>query len=469
MLFVEFSFLPFFLLVFCVHWALRSHLARKLWLLLASYCFYAAWDWRFLGLILASTLIDYGVGRRLHAGSHKRFWLGLSLCANLGLLGFFKYYNFFMESGIELIQLLGFEAHPSTLRIILPVGISFYTFQTLSYSIDVYRGKLQASDRLADFALFVAFFPQLVAGPIIRAIDFMPQLKVKTIFRRSDLRAALVLFTVGFIKKACVSDGIAQIPDEYFGDPAAYNALAAWIGTLFYAVQIYCDFSGYTDMAIACAALLGYELCVNFRFPYLAADITDFWRRWHISLSSWLRDYLYIPLGGNRGSSLFQARNLILTMLLGGLWHGAGWNFLLWGGLHGAALMLHKLWSQALPESSLPRRVTGFLGPLLTFGFVCLCWIFFRATDFDSARSAAMAFLGLGASGLPGLESVQPAWAFGLLAGLALAHWVASRHWTEAFWRALPRWGFTLALALLWALALPFVPLESKPFIYFQF
>ena len=445
----------------------RWRTPRHLLLLSASYLFYASWNPRYLVLILASTLLDYNVGRALARTEDQRARKALlwtSIVGNLSLLGVFKYGNFVLEN-LEAALGLPMPRVPAE----LPVGISFYTFQTLSYTIDRYRKTIDPARNLLEFALFVAFFPQLVAGPIIRALDFMPQLGVKTIFQRTDVRAALVLFSVGFFKKACVSDGIAQIPDEYFADPAAYGALAAWIGTLFYAVQIYCDFSGYTDMAIACAALLGYELCVNFRFPYLARDITDFWRRWHISLSSWLRDYLYIPLGGNRGSSLFQGRNLILTMLLGGLWHGAGWNFILWGALHGAALVLHKLWSHALPENSLPRRVSGFLGPVLTFSFVCLCWIFFRATDFESARTAALAFVGLGAAGLPGLESVQPALAFALLGGLALAHWVASRHWTEALWRGLPSWGFTLALAALWALALPFVPLESKPFIYFQF
>ena len=265
-----------------------------------------------------------------------------------------------------------------TLSIVLPVGISFYTFQTLSYSIDIYAGRLQPQKSLLDLATFVAFFPQLVAGPIVRAADFLPQLAIARSFSQVNVRACLILFMVGFFKKACVSDNLAPIVDRYFSAPETYNALSSWIGVLSYTVQIYCDFSGYSDMAIACAGLLGYELCVNFDFPYLASSITDFWRRWHISLSTWLKDYLYIPLGGNRGGQLFTYRNLMLTMVLGGLWHGAAWTFVVWGALHGGALIAHKEWKKLMTSRAAATKPKNSLWPiLLTFYWVCITWVFF--------------------------------------------------------------------------------------------
>ncbi len=470
MLFVDFVFLPFFATVFLVHWALRTNRARKVWLLAASYFFYGAWDWRFLSLIVFSTAVDYFVGCRLEHAVKRKRWLMLSLCANLGLLGTFKYFNFFVDSAVALLNTAGFDAHESTLRIVLPVGISFYTFQTLSYSIDVYRKKLAPTRSVLDLALFVAFFPQLVAGPIIRAVDFLPQLRTKTVFARTDVRAALVLFLVGFVKKACISDGIAHIPDAYFADPAHFDAVSAWIATLFYAVQIYCDFSGYSDMAIACAALLGYELCENFRHPYFAADITAFWRRWHISLSSWLRDYLYIPLGGNRGSRLFTYRNLMLTMLLGGLWHGAGWNFVIWGALHGAALGVHRAWQRS--ERSFPSAVRPFVravSPLATFLFVCFCWIFFRAESLGDAWIAVRGFCLFDGAGSARVGTLGPWFATGVVAALGVVHLASARHIVEPLWRRAPSWAFALGLAAAVAVVLPFVPLEAKPFIYFQF
>jgi alginate O-acetyltransferase complex protein AlgI len=304
-----------------------------------------------------------------------------------------------------------------------------------------------------------------VAGPIVRAADFLPQLAERRQFARIDVRGALVLFLVGFIKKACISDNLAPVVDEYFANPAAFNAAAAWTATLYYAVQIYCDFSGYSDMAIACAALLGYRLCVNFRFPYLAADITDFWRRWHVSLSSWLRDYLYVPLGGNRGSRLFTYRNLMLTMLLGGLWHGAAWNFVVWGGLHGLALIVHREWSRRVRPEALLRRLVARVSLPLTFLFVCLCWIFFRAVGFEDAANVARAFLGLGAGGKHGLGS-DALW---LLPLLGCAHWIAYHGGARSLWRRMPEWTFAGTYALLCALSLTLVPASSQPFIYFQF
>lgn len=465
MLFVEPRFLPFFLAVFAVHWLLRRNGARKVWLLAASYVFYGAWDWRFLGLIALSTVGDWAFALRIASAKNPRLWVRLSVCANLGLLGFFKYFGFFVDSAVALLASLGLEAHRPTLAIVLPVGISFYTFQSLSYTIDVYRGTLRATRSLLDFALFVAFFPQLVAGPIVRAVDFLPQLERKTVFNPAAVRPALVLLLVGFFKKAVVSDNLALHIDRYFAAPEEFGALSAWIATLAYGVQIYCDFSGYTDMALGCAGLLGYSLCLNFAHPYLARDITSFWRRWHISLSTWLRDYLYVPLGGSRGSNLFTYRNLMLTMLLGGLWHGAAWTFVAWGGLHGLGLVVHRIWRARVREGSGLRRAFASLGLPLTLGFVCLGWIFFRAESFADAWTVlrACAFLGAG-----GDQRLDPRLLL-LIAALAVLHAHVGRNGLGLWWQRIPGWAFSLALAALVALTLAVLPFDAKPFIYFQF
>jgi D-alanyl-lipoteichoic acid acyltransferase DltB (MBOAT superfamily) len=318
MIFSEPRFLLFFLLVFSVHWALRSNAARKHVLLAASLYFYGSWDARFLALIVAASLCDWFCSLRIAAararGAQPRRWLMVSLCYNLGTLGFFKYFNFFADSAVAFLQWLGLPASPVTLQIVLPVGISFFTFQTMSYTLDVWRGDLKPVRSPLDVLLYVTFFPQLVAGPIVRAATFLPQLDVARRFRDVDVQRAVGQFLSGFIKKSVVADliagpvdqvfgppaGVVVPPGEAFGPPADYSAASIWIAVVCYAVQIYCDFSGYSDMAIGAARLLGYELCENFRFPYLAANITDFWRRWHMSLSSWLRDSLYISLDVRR-------------------------------------------------------------------------------------------------------------------------------------------------------------------------
>ena len=337
MLFNSLEFWIFFSLVLLFS-RLLPRRPRNLFLLGASYLFYMWWDARFIVLIVASTLVDFLVGRSLHnARGRSRWWLLIaSLAANLGLLGFFKYYNFLAGS---LAGLLGISARTLHLDIILPVGISFYTFQSMSYTIDIYRGKLEPVKRLTDFALYVAFFPQLVAGPIVRAREFFPQLFQWRPPSHERTEKGISLILVGLVKKMVLADNFARISDLYFGDVAAHpGAWAAWSATFAFAMQIFFDFSGYTDIARGCGRLLGYEFPVNFRRPYLAGSITEFWRRWHISLSSWLRDYLYIPLGGNRRGSWTTYENLMVTMLLGGLWHGASWNFVLWGGYHGLLL-----------------------------------------------------------------------------------------------------------------------------------
>ena len=459
MLFVEFRFFWFFLAVFAVYWSLRENRSRKIWLLLCSYFFYACWNWKFLFLIMASTALDYFVGTMLSRTDNpgkRRAWLIMSLSANLGTIAFFKYYNFFVTSAAGVLAWLGLPASLHTLNIIIPVGVSFYTFHSMSYTIDVYRRKLEPVRSIVDLACFIGFFPQMVAGPIVRAFGFLPQLRTIRRFNDVDARGALVLFLTGFIKKACIADAVAPFVDRYFDAPWNFTAASAWIAVFFYAIQIYCDFSGYTDMAIATAGLLGYELPVNFRFPYFAANISEFWHRWHISLSTWLRDYLYIPLGGNRGPGWFVSRNIMITMLLGGLWHGGAWTFVIWGGLHGIALLVHRAWTIA---------ITRWLAWAFTIYWVCFAWIFFRAVDLPHAVPALRSFVFLPSRGTEDLG-------FGLLGVvgvLGFVHWLNFKGVFSTWWRRPPTSVFAAGYGCAFALVLLFIPPHYAPFIYFQF
>ncbi|MEM6705176.1 MAG: MBOAT family O-acyltransferase [Acidobacteriota bacterium] len=477
MIFTELRFFAFFALVFVVTWGLESNRSRKLWLLAASFAFYSAWDWRFLSLILVSTLVDYGVGLALGAEpreSRRRWLLGTSLAVNLGLLATFKYAGFFVESAEELLAWLGLQTSRSSLEIVLPVGISFYTFQTLSYTIDIYRRRLEPSRSLLDVALFVAFFPQLVAGPIVRASHFLPQLANQAQWTAVRVRPLLVLFLTGFIKKACIADNVAVPVDAYFASPASYGSAAAWVAVLLFAVQIYCDFSGYSDMAIASAGLLGFHLGENFRHPYVATSPREFWQRWHISLSTWLRDYLYIPLGGNRGGAARTIRNLMLTLVLGGLWHGAAWRFLFWGFLHGLALAVHRALAlherpAAEQEPDAPRRplqnsLGALLGLVLTQGVVALGWIFFRAPDWASALATLHAVAGHA----DGSGAFDPRWWL-LILGFGALHALFARTEGRDLTSDVPRPVFAVAYGLAVGGAILFVQVDVQPFLYFQF
>lgn len=468
MLFVELRFFVFFAVAFATYWLLPRNAPRKVWLLGCSYFFYAAWDWRFLSLILLSTAIDYMVGIRLGERTDpraRRRWVCVSLAGNLAILGSFKYFNFFAASLADLGAALGLPLSFTTLDIVLPVGISFYTFQTMSYSLDIYRGKLRPTRNLLDVALFVGFFPQLVAGPIVRAREFLPQLASRRSPETVEARRCLVLFLVGFVKKACIADNLAPYVDAYFSDPDAYTAAASWTALLSYAAQIYCDFSGYSDMAIGCAGLLGYRLRDNFAAPYLAGNIAEFWRRWHMSLSSWLRDYLYIPLGGSRGGKLFTYRNLMLTMLLGGLWHGASWNFVVWGGMHGLALIAHREASHRLAGAARLEPLARALGPVLTFYWVCVTWIFFRAPGFSTAWQIFRSFVLLRSPGSAELGVGL----VGVLAALLVLHVLAYRRDFARRWNRMPSFLFASAYGAAFAAALTLVPMGHRPFIYFQF
>ena len=462
MLFTELRFLFFFSAVFVVYWLLTSFQRQKWLLLLASYLFYAAWDWRFLSLILFSTIVDFQVGKRLHQKtSYQKLWLYTSIFANLGILGLFKYFDFFAESAVQFAHFLGFPVSDLTLRVVLPVGISFYTFQTLSYSIDIYRGSLKPCTQLLDFSLFVAFFPQLVAGPIERAATFLPQLQTQRCWRLVDVRGASLLFLLGFTKKSVVADNVAPFVDRYFAQPNAWDAMSAWGATVLYAIQIYCDFSGYSDMAIAIAALLGFRLMRNFNAPYLSSDITQFWRRWHMSLSFWLRDYLYISLGGNRKGEIRRQFNLMVTMILGGLWHGAAWTFVVWGGMHGLALIVHKYWFRWSNRPVFPT----VLGTAFTFWWVCLGWIFFRAQSLTEAMVAARSWLFWHSDG----SSSMGWWWIPTTMVLMGIHFTAQRVGNHQWWRQIP---FGL-YAFLWGsgltLAHSLMPTQVNDFIYFQF
>lgn len=389
MLFPTLDFALFFLAVFAVAWALRDRLeARKALLLTASYFFYGYWDWRFCLLLLGSSLVNYAAGRLLDGGAapqRRRLVLGIAVTLNLGVLGLFKYYGFFIESLNDLMYAVGLERELPFLSIILPVGISFFTFQGISYVVDVYRGDVRASRSPLDLLLYISFFPQLVAGPIVRASVFLPQIEARPAADRVLVSFGLLLILVGLFKKVVVANYLAtEMVDMVFLDPVFFGPVDLMLATYGYAVQIYCDFSAYSDIAIGVAALLGFRFQKNFDQPYRAQSLRDFWRRWHISLSTWLRDYLYIPLGGARAGRWKTYRNLMLTMFLGGIWHGAAWTFVIWGLLHGIGLAVERALGWAREEVVRPlwRRAVSII---IVFHFVCLTWIFFRASDFAIA------------------------------------------------------------------------------------
>jgi len=389
---VFYCFLP---LVFAVYWAIPIEWlrGRNSFLLIASYVFYGWWDWRFLSLIAASSLVDFVAAQRIEktqSEQARKTWLGVSLGFNMGMLAVFKYYNFFVGEFYRLFGLT--DSGYSTLDIILPVGISFYTFQTLSYTIDVYRKEMKPTNNLIDFAAYVSFFPQLVAGPIERAKHLLPQFANVKTFNLDQARNGFRLIIWGLFKKVVIADTLAMLVNQLYADVGAYDGLSLVLGTIFFAFQIYCDFSGYSDIAIGCAKLLGFELMSNFRFPYFSRDIAEFWRRWHISLSTWFRDYLYIPLGGSRSTRLISIRNVFVIFLVSGLWHGANWTFIVWGGIH--ALLFLPLFVSGANRKHTTSVIgdSGFvlkewLGLMMTFIGVCVGWVFFRSETIGHALS----------------------------------------------------------------------------------
>lgn len=375
-------FLFFFIVILLFYPLVANRVKVRTWyLMLVSLYFYYKTSGSFVLLLLLTSAINFGLGATIHNAKSKgakRGFLFLSLLWNLGSLGYFKYTNFFITT---LNQVFGGSL--PLYDIILPVGISFFTFQTWSYTLDVYFGKLKPIRSFKDFTFFVSFFPQLVAGPIVRASYFIPQIHKQVQLDKDTIAKALVLIFAGLLKKGVIADYLSiNFVDRVFDNPALFSGLENLVGVYAYALQIYCDFSGYSDIAIGLASLMGFDLPLNFLTPYRATSVTDFWRRWHISLSTWLRDYLYIPLGGNRKGKARQYINLMLTMLLGGLWHGASWNFVVWGGMHGLALAFDKL---VLGYKFMQTKLMKFIGVVVTFHFVCFCWIFFRSPDFSNA------------------------------------------------------------------------------------
>jgi len=463
MLFNTVQFFAFFVVVLALFYV-SPRPARKWILLIASYFFYASWNWKFVPLLLSLTVIDYvsAIWMEKVTGSRQRkLFLIAALAANLGFLGFFKYYNFI---GDMLAQALSKPPHAFALAIVLPLGISFHTFQSMSYVVDVYRGQQKAIRNPIDYALFIAFFPQLVAGPIVRAGEFFVDFfHWKAPKGEEQLRGVLWIL-LGLAKKMVLADQFAQISDSYFQNLAMHpGAAPAWSGVISFGMQIFFDFSGYTDMAIGMALLLGFHFPMNFRRPYLAFSITDFWHRWHMSLSRWLRDYLYIPLGGNRHGALNTYRNLMLTMLLGGLWHGASWNFVIWGGYHGALLSMERMAGRKYFQESTHWVLYPFRA-VLTFGLVCIGWVFFRAATLsDSLYVIHQMFAWHG-------RPLVPIWLVCLVAlSLVFAILEEKFEWIERLARG-PAWAFAaVVITLLLSVELIGVTEKAVPFVYFQF
>lgn len=437
---------------------------RILFLLLASYFFYASNNGWILSLLLASTAVDYFAALKIEnvvGPRAKKTWLILSMIANLGMLGFFKYYNFFAESFIAA----GFPAR--TLDIILPVGISFYTFQSMSYTIDVYRGRLKAEKSFLNFAFYVAFFPQLVAGPIVRAKYFLHQVPEKPRLNLRMLEGSLYLVFTGLFKKIVLGDTLGDFAGAAFDDPGSIGAVTAWLGLYAFTFQIYFDFSGYTDIAIGCARLLGYRLPPNFRRPYTAASFSEFWRRWHISLSYWLRDYLYIPLGGGRGSKIFNMRNLMITMLLGGLWHGAAWNFVIWGGIHGLMLAGERAFGMVhMARDFAGRAWVRFIHSFIVFQIVVLTWAPFRATGLENLTDFARSLIRFDH---PAVITYGMVIAAMICAGGYGAQWIGERWSLRRFAVRQPVVMKALFYAGITICVVVFSARGSEPFIYFRF
>ena len=470
MAFNSIQYALFLAVVFLAYWRLPRS-GQNLLLLAASWGFYALWEWRFLGFLVLSTTVDYVVGRLLgHDAdpSRRKAIFALSLAVNLGILGTLKYFNFFAGSFVDLLQRFGVSAGNPTFEILLPIGISFYTFHGISYTFDVYRREISTCRNFVDFAVFVAFFPQLVAGPIGRAGLQLPQFGSDR--ERPDRRGmvgALHLILLGLFKKVVLADSIAPFVETAFSSRATASWVTLVAGAWAFAFQIYADFSGYSDIARGSARLLGIDLPENFNQPYLSRNITDFWRTWHISLSRWLRDYLYIPLGGNRRGSIITARNLLITMLLGGLWHGANWTFVVWGGMHGILLIVHRFGFKRRPDTANERLgVADILPVIATFNLVCVAWVFFRAETLGDAVTYLSGIF----TARPG--PVDAGWLFLVLCvgAATLTIDLAQRnHRSHTAILSWPPSAQGLAYGLILTALVVFGGNVSAPFIYFRF
>ncbi|TDI73700.1 MAG: MBOAT family protein [Bacteroidetes bacterium] len=482
MLFNSLEFAFFLPIVFLLYWFVthRSLKLQNALLLLASYFFYGWWDWRFLSLIAFSSLVDYVVGISLANAETKmkrKLLLSLSILVNIGFLGFFKYFNFFAESFAQAFTLLGEPLEISSLKIILPVGISFYTFQTLSYSIDIYRKKLTPTKDFVAFFAFVSFFPQLVAGPIERASNMLPQFLNKRDFQYHEAVNGCRQILWGLFKKIVIADNCAKFVNIIFEDPSAHSSSTLILGVILFSFQIYGDFSGYSDIAIGVARLFGFKLMRNFAYPYFSRNIGEFWRRWHISLSTWFRDYLYIPIGGSRGSTLLQIRNIFIVFLVSGFWHGASWNFLCWGGLH--ALFFIPLVLMKRNRTFLHSVKTKWLFPSLkegllivfTFSITSLAWVFFRA---ESVSESLHYFQGMFSDSIltvPDiLRDIKAIVLVLFIFGLVFIEWIARDH-QYGIERITQKWSSPLRYGFYYGLTMVIFMFKGIPqdFIYFQF
>ncbi len=474
MVFNSIAFLSFFILFFLIYWKATERFSAtvsNLLILAGSYFFYAWWDWRFLSLILFSSIADFLIGQQIHKTIEpilRKRWLQLSLCINLSILGFFKYFNFFIDSLNDLLSIASIDTSWSTLTIILPVGISFYTFQTMSYCIDIYHRKIQPTDDLIVFFSYVSFFPQLVAGPIERAGRMIPQFEQKRVFLYFPAVAGIQLILYGLFKKVVIADNLGLIVNQVFDPQQVFTCLTTLWGLVCFSIQIYCDFSGYSDIAIGLALLLGFNLSDNFKTPYFSASLKEFWSRWHISLSTWFRDYVYIPLGGSRYGSAQTYFNILITFLLSGLWHGAQLTFLIWGALHGAMLIIEKAFK---------IKGRGLFAIVLTYLLVVLFWLPFRAAD-SSHLIQLVSNLGNFSNPLPEISelwsvafqySKQLYYLFPLSVFVVLEVLIRNKSFAQLL-EPLPGAIQVILCYLLLFLILLFINISVKPdFIYFQF
>lgn len=481
MLFNSISFAVFLPIVFFLYWfVVNKNLKWQNFLLLtASYYFYAKWDWRFMFLLMFSTFLDYYTGLKMQESKNNKaraFWLWLSIGINLGFLGFFKYYNFFIENFSELLSSIGLQANLWTLKVILPVGISFYTFHGLSYVIDIYYKKIKAEKNFVEYAVFVSFFPLLVAGPIERATHLLPQIKVKRIFSYEKAVDGLRQILWGLFKKMVIADNCAIYANQIFSHSNAASGSELVLGALFFTFQIYGDFSGYSDIALGTARLFGIDLLRNFAFPYFSRDIAEFWRRWHISLSSWFRDYLYIPLGGSKVGTWMKVRNTFIIFLVSGFWHGANWTFIIWGFLNALFIMpsiILKTNRNNLEIVAMDKFIPSLkdlFNIFLTFSLTVFAWIFFRAEDVHHAFSYLFGILKPSLFTMPHLKKAALATLI-LVTFFMLIEWLGREHQyaTQNLFLKKPRairWGFYFILIILMGL---FLQTHETPFIYFQF
>ncbi|SDB22532.1 D-alanyl-lipoteichoic acid acyltransferase DltB, MBOAT superfamily [Flavobacteriaceae bacterium MAR_2010_188] len=478
MLFNSIDFAIFLPIVFILYWFVfqKNIKWQNLLIVIASYVFYGWWDYRFLALILFSTVVDYSIGLLLTKTDNqtqRKFWLWCSIIVNIGFLGFFKYYNFFIDNFVTAFTFLGNSIRPNTLDIILPVGISFYTFQTLSYTIDVYREKLKPTNDFVAFTAFVSFFPQLVAGPIERATHLLPQFFKKKQFDYSNAVDGLRQILWGLFKKIVIADNCAFFVNTIFNGYESYSGSALLLGAIFFAFQIYGDFSGYSDIAIGTSRLFGFDLRQNFAFPYFSRDIAEFWRRWHISLTTWFRDYIYIPLGGSRGSKFNQIRNVFIIFIISGFWHGANWTFIIWGLLNAIyflPLLLRKknrLHTDVVAENSVLPSLKELVLMLSTFILATIGWVFFRSPSVGDAMGYLGRMFNLQLLSIP---TVRPTFLIILIGIFILVEWSGRRqlHALEKLWLGYPRL-VRLSIYYVIAMIIFLYGGKSQEFIYFQF